>query len=91
MKSFFLAPTAAFLLVVLAAGGVHLSALADTAEAGSSFWISARDESACIVSAVVQYDRRAEAKVRLENGIVGRAAVPSGASTGTPYWPGVRS
>lgn len=32
------------------------------AEARSSFWISARDKNACIVSAVVQYDKKLEAK-----------------------------
>ena len=38
-------------------------------EARSSFWISSRDSNACIVSAVVQYDVKLEAKVRQENGI----------------------
>ena len=38
-------------------------------EARSSFWISARDKNACIVSAVVQYDEKLEARVRQENGI----------------------
>ena len=38
-------------------------------EARSSFWISARDQNACIVSAVVQYDRKLESRIRLENGI----------------------
>ena len=38
-------------------------------EARSSFWISARDKNACIVSAVVQYDTKLEARVRKENGI----------------------
>jgi hypothetical protein len=38
-------------------------------EARSSFWISARDKNACIVSAVVQYDKNLEARIRQENGI----------------------
>jgi len=38
-------------------------------EARSSFWISARDKNACIVSAVIQYDKKLEAQVRRENGI----------------------
>jgi hypothetical protein len=38
-------------------------------EARSSFWISARDKNACIVSAVVQYDKKLAARVRQENGI----------------------
>lgn len=39
------------------------------AEARSSFWISDRDKNACIVSAVVQYDPKLEARVQKENGI----------------------
>lgn len=38
-------------------------------EARSSFWISARDMNACILSAVVQYDSKLETKIRLKNGI----------------------
>jgi len=38
-------------------------------EARSSFWISARDKNACIISAVVQYDTKLEARIRKENGI----------------------
>lgn len=38
-------------------------------EARSSFWISARDKNACIVSAVIQYDTNLEARIRAENGI----------------------
>ena len=39
------------------------------AEARSSFWISSRDENACIISAVIQYDGRLEEEIRQENGI----------------------
>lgn len=39
------------------------------AEARSSFWISTRDRNACIVSAVVQYNVKLEARVRQDNGI----------------------
>jgi hypothetical protein len=38
-------------------------------EARSSFWISARDKNACIISAVVQYDTKLETRIQLENGI----------------------
>jgi hypothetical protein len=38
-------------------------------EARSSFWISARDKNACIISAVVQYDTELEARIRQENGV----------------------
>jgi hypothetical protein len=39
------------------------------AKARSSFWISSRDTKACIVSAVVQYDKKLEAQIREDNGI----------------------
>jgi len=39
------------------------------AEARSSFWISARDKNACIISAVVQYDTKLETRIRQENGV----------------------
>lgn len=38
-------------------------------QARSSFWISSRDTNACIVSAVVQYDKKLEAQIREDNGI----------------------
>ena len=38
-------------------------------QARSSFWISSRDTKACIVSAVVQYDKKLEAQIREDNGI----------------------
>jgi hypothetical protein len=38
-------------------------------KARSSFWISARDTNACIVSAVIQYDTKLEDRIRRENGV----------------------
>ena len=38
-------------------------------EARSSFWISTRDKNACIVSAVIQYDTKLEARIQGENRI----------------------
>jgi hypothetical protein len=38
-------------------------------DARSSFWISSRDTKACIVSAVVQYNKKLEAQIREDNGI----------------------
>jgi hypothetical protein len=52
-----------FLLTFPAAGAPR------EAEARSSFWISSRDENACIISAVIQYDVKLEEEVRQENGI----------------------
>jgi hypothetical protein len=46
-----------------------LGATSHPAEARSSFWISSRDTNACIVSAVVQYDKKLEAQIRKDNGI----------------------
>ncbi len=39
------------------------------AEARSSFWVSARDASSCIVSAVFQYERKFEERIHGECGI----------------------
>jgi hypothetical protein len=40
-----------------------------SALAVNSYWISTKDESACIVSAVVQYDRQEEMRIRNSNGL----------------------
>ena len=37
--------------------------------ARSSFWISARDKSSCIVSAVFQYEKKVEARIQKEREI----------------------
>ncbi len=39
------------------------------AHAANSYWVSTKDESSCIVSAVVQYDREEENKIRKANGL----------------------
>lgn len=57
-----------FLILICVAVSIVIPA-ASPVEARSSFWISSRDENACIVSAVIQYDGRLEAEVRKENGI----------------------
>ncbi len=54
-----------FILAVI----LVLAAAPRPAEARSSFWISSRDTNACIVSAVVQYDKKLEAQIREDNGI----------------------
>jgi len=56
----------------LAAGLLLAGALAvpaSSAFAANSYWVSTKDESSCIVSAVVQYDREEEKKVRKANGL----------------------
>lgn len=45
------------------------AALVGPTQARSSFWISSRDESSCIVSAVFQYERKFEERIRSERGI----------------------
>lgn len=40
-----------------------------TSSARSSFWISARDKSSCIVSAVFQYEKKTEARIQQEREI----------------------
>lgn len=46
-----------------------LAVPAPLALAANSYWVSTKDESSCIVSAVVQYDREEEKKVRKANGL----------------------
>lgn len=48
---------------------ILVTCLPPQVQARSSFWISSRDTKACIVSAVVQYDKKLEAQIREENGI----------------------
>jgi len=57
-----------FLILICVVVSIAIPA-ASPVEARSSFWISSRDENACIVSAVIQYDGRLEEEVRKENGI----------------------
>jgi hypothetical protein len=42
---------------------------ASGARAANSYWVSTKDESSCIVSAVVQYDREQELAIRKANGL----------------------
>ncbi len=44
-------------------------ALAAPAWAVNSYWVSTKDETSCIVSAVVQYNRQEEARIRKANGL----------------------
>jgi hypothetical protein len=57
--------TLTFILAVI----LLLAAAPRPVEARSSFWISSRDTNACIVSAVIQYDKKLEARIREDNGI----------------------